>query len=215
MVSKGTVHIVASSSSGRAEIARAVLALGYHAEIYTDHDELYATAPPRGVILAEDDVDHGGICALIKGMGENSFWRPVIATSSAVNVSRVVAAVKSGAFDYLCPAVEPEQLREAIDRAMSDSDAIGAAQREAIEARARLAHLSSREVEVLDLLAAGSSNKEIARVLAISHRTVEIHRANVMMKLGANHSAEAIRCRLVASLSVFRFNPRGDKKASG
>ena len=59
-----------------------------------------------------------------------------------------------------------------------------------------MADLSPREREVLDWLTRGCSNKVIARELTISPRTVEIHRANMMSKLGARHSAEAIRLRL-------------------
>ncbi|WP_232366704.1 response regulator transcription factor [Alteripontixanthobacter muriae] len=69
-----------------------------------------------------------------------------------------------------------------------------------IEARGRLSALSGHEREVLDWLSRGSSNKNIARELDISPRTVEIHRANMMSKLGANHAADAVRLRLEAQL---------------
>jgi FixJ family two-component response regulator len=69
-----------------------------------------------------------------------------------------------------------------------------------IEARDRISTLSTREREVLDWLAEGSSNKAIARELDISPRTVEIHRANMMNKLGVRHAAEAVRLRLEAKL---------------
>jgi FixJ family two-component response regulator len=71
-----------------------------------------------------------------------------------------------------------------------------------IEARDRISTLSTREREVLEWLARGSSNKAIARELAISPRTVEIHRANMMNKLGARHAAEAVRLRLEAGYEV-------------
>ena len=83
----------------------------------------------------------------------------------------------------------------------SEADhAYAAARRRMIEARGRIENLSAREREVLDWLAQGSSNKTIARELDISPRTVEIHRANMMSKLGASHAAEAVRLRIEAGL---------------
>ena len=64
------------------------------------------------------------------------------------------------------------------------------------EARSRIGRLTGREREVLDWLTAGRSNKAIAREMAISPRTVEVHRANMMGKLGARHPADAVRLRL-------------------
>jgi len=71
-----------------------------------------------------------------------------------------------------------------------------------IKARTRIANLSTREREVLHWLAEGSSNKAIARELDISPRTFEIHRANMMAKLGAKHAAEAVRLRLESDMEV-------------
>ncbi|MEM6267027.1 MAG: LuxR C-terminal-related transcriptional regulator, partial [Pseudomonadota bacterium] len=87
-----------------------------------------------------------------------------------------------------------------LDRIAKEAEVFGAARRRMIEARDRIASLSGREREVLDWLAEGSSNKVIARELDISPRTVEIHRANMMNKLGARHAAEAVRLKLEAKL---------------
>lgn len=198
MAAKQTVHVVAEASGTRAELARAAFSLGHHAEIYAGYDELLQTGPSHGIILAEDITNQGGASTLLDGMAVNGFWCPVIAVASDVDVPRIVAAVRAGALDYLAPTLEAESLQCALDRAASFDQSAGTSQREAVQARAKLTELTTRELEVLDFLVAGSSNKEIARALEISPRTVEIHRANMMVKLGAKHPADAIRCWLAA-----------------
>lgn len=203
-MSEKMVHIVALSSVERAEIARACYALGYHAEIYGNYQELLAAQPYRGVALAQDIADRGGIWALIEGMAAHGFWLPVIATAVTAappDPRRVVEAVRSGALDYLPLPLEPERLSAALDVAVAEGQTMGRAQRQTVEARAKLATLTAREHEVLDLLVAGSSNKTIARELEISPRTVEIHRANMMTKLDAHHAADAVRLRLEAAMA--------------
>lgn len=200
MVLDKIVHIVALASVERAEQARACYALGYHAEIYGNYEELVAARPYRGLVLAEDMAERGGIGALLEGMAVQGFWLPVIATAAVADPPRVVEAVRGGALDYLPLPLERDRLLAALGTAVAEGQAMGSAQRQAVQARARLATLTARESEVLDLLVAGSSNKTIARELEISPRTVEIHRANMMAKLDAHHAADAVRLRLEAAL---------------
>ena len=192
------VHIVALASVERAEQARACFGLGYHAEIYGNYEELLAGQAFRGLVLAEDIAERGGIAALMSGMNAHGFWLPVIATAAVVEAHRVVEAVRSGALDYMSLPLDGDRLGAALETATAEGHAMGAAQRQAVSARARLATLTARESEVLELLVAGSSNKMIARELEISPRTVEIHRANMMTKLEAHHAADAVRLRLEA-----------------
>lgn len=194
------VHIVALSSLERAEQARACYALGFHAEIYGNYEELVAARPSRGLALAEDIPERGGIAALVAAMSTHGMWLPIVATSVAADPRRVVEAVRRGALDYLTLPLDAARLQTALDTAVAEGQTRGSAQRQAVNARAKLATLTARETEVLDLLVAGSSNKTIARELEISPRTVEIHRANMMSKLGAHHAADAVRLRLEASL---------------
>lgn len=200
MVLDKIVHIVALASMERAEQARACFALGYHAEIYGNYEELIAARPYRGLVLAEDMAERGGIGALLEGMAVQGFWLPVIATAAVADPPRVVEAVRGGALDYLPLPLERDRLLAALGTAVAEGQAMGSAQRQAVQARTRLATLTARESEVLDLLVAGSSNKTIARELEISPRTVEIHRANMMAKLDAHHAADAVRLRLEAAM---------------
>ncbi|WP_133365780.1 response regulator transcription factor [Qipengyuania sediminis] len=197
-----TIHIVATTSAARAEQARLCFDLGYHAEIYSNAEELLAHPPQRGIALVEDLPERGGVASLIAGMARRGLWLPVIATSETPEACAVVAAVRKGALDYLELPLDPARLARTLAAVEKEAAELSAAQHRAMEARMRLAQLTPREREVLELLASGASNKMIARDLEISPRTVEIHRANMMTKLDARHSADAVRLHLEASFAT-------------
>lgn len=201
------VHIVAMASAERAELARACYALEYHAEIYASYDELIGVAPDRGLVIAQDIESNGGITELVAGMDRQKFWLPVVAAGHHPEPGRVVAAIKAGALDYLPLPLDQVRLRDTLLLAGREAENRLYAHRQAAEARARLARLTHREREVLNLLVAGSSNKIIARDLQISPRTVEIHRAHMMQKLGATHAADAVRMWLEASMGASPVSP--------
>lgn len=194
------VHIVAGTTIERAERARMCYDLGYHAEIYVSVHELLAAAPSDGIVLIEDRPETGTMADLFARMAERGMWCPVVALAATIEPRRVVNAVKAGAMDYISLPLDPSELSASLAQARVDATAQCAVQRRAVEARTRIAALSVRERQVLEALANGSSNKIIARDLGISPRTVEIHRANMMTKLGANHAADAVRLRLEAAM---------------
>lgn len=192
------LHIVDGSVRARAEQARAGFELGCHAEVYSDVNELMARPPDRGVVIARDDPGCGGAGRVVRRLARKGLWLPVIATNEHPRPGRVVEAIKEGALDYVSLPMRPERLAQSLDRIALELMERG--ERRRTEARCRIASLTGREREALDLLSHGMSNKMIARELGISPRTVEIHRANMMAKIGAQHAAEAVRIRLEAQL---------------
>lgn len=118
------------------------------------------------------------------------------------NIDIAVQAMKAGAFDFLEKPYKADALMEAIDKAFDrlEHDSAGSAQVET--ARAKVAVLSPRERDVLTGLIEGRSNKVIAYDLAISPRTVEIYRANLMTKMGVRSLSEALRVAFAAGLIV-------------
>lgn len=199
LVSK-RVHVIARSSAERAEQARICFESGYHAEIYGSYEEFAEISPSQGLVLGEDIGERGGAVALLATIGAAGRWMPVIATGENAHPQHVVAAMRAGAIDYLALPLDPARLTRALDEAAQVASQHASAQNQAIAARAKLDRLTQREREVLELVVMGSSNKMIARDLRISPRTVEIHRAHMMAKLGAQHAAEAIRLLLEANI---------------
>ena len=111
---------------------------------------------------------------------------PIIFLTGHGDIPLSVRAVKAGAVDFLTKPVTAKALLESVHAALLESARL-ASQAEANQtAMECLASLTERERQVMALAVEGLHNKEIARHLGISHRTVEIHKARIMHKTGAN-----------------------------
>jgi FixJ family two-component response regulator len=121
---------------------------------------------------------------------------PVIILTGYAEVSMAVRALKAGAVDFLEKPFSDQVLLDRIHQALAaDRTARArAAQRAAIAARHDT--LSPREREVMDLVCAGHANREIAAILGLSIKTVEVHRARVMEKMAVDSLADLIRASL-------------------
>lgn len=211
MTEWSTIHFVHGDSRVRAQAARVCYELERHAEVYSDFSELIGTRPQSGMIFAEDGADgdqaEAAPARMLDRLGRCGIWLPVIMVAENPERARVIAAIKAGVLDYLPLPLAASSLRNVWGRLESEATTFAEGRRRMIEARQRINHLSQREREVLEKLADGNSNKAIARALEISPRTVEIHRANMMGKLGAHHAAEAVRIRIEARLDELEDAP--------
>jgi two-component system response regulator TtrR len=126
---------------------------------------------------------------------------PIIFVTGHGDVPMAVEAVKSGAFHFLEKPFKDEQLLRLIDGAAREAlPASATAQR--LCAAARLATLTQREREVMDLVVQGRKNKQIADDLRISIKTVEAHRARAMEKMDVSSVAELVRATLTANAPI-------------
>jgi len=189
------LHIVAENSRLRAEVARIGFALGHHAEVYSELGELLDRAPNQGIVIVVDD--------LLTRLAERGLWLPVVMASPDPALEQVVAAIKAGALDFMRLPLEIGTFARQLAGILAEADQATERRRRLIDAQHAIAKLSPRERQVLELLSAGSSNKEIAENLAISPRTVEIHRGNMMTKLNAGHAADAVRLWIDSQIEPF------------
>jgi two-component system response regulator FixJ len=122
------------------------------------------------------------------------------ALSDQQDVEGAVQAMKAGAYDVITKPIDTEHLLRGVREALRQEVHVGTARggRRPIEVRG-FAQLTPREREVLQLITNGQSNKEAGRELGISPRTIEVHRARVMEKLGARNTADLMRIVLTAS----------------
>ena len=198
MTQRINLFIVDPDFRRRAAIAHCLVGSEVHAEPFEDLDELARRWPRDGLILIYDE----GLLVrrTIELMTEVGDWLPVVAYSESPGTTRVVQAILTGAIDYLdWPFGQPE-VRAAVAVAEESRNTQGSARLREAMARSRIQKLTRREREVLAGVADGLSNRLIGERLAISPRTVEIHRANMLNKMGANHTSEAIRIAIEASL---------------
>jgi FixJ family two-component response regulator len=130
---------------------------------------------------------------------------PVIVLTGHGDIAMAVRAMKAGAADFIEKPYNDQVLIDAVHRALAEARAPqGAASPGADRAgiEARMATLSPREREVMQLVVEGRPNKVIATRLGLSTRTVEVHRAKVMEKMAARSLAELVRMALAAGLSA-------------
>jgi RNA polymerase sigma factor (sigma-70 family) len=122
---------------------------------------------------------------------------PIIFVTGHGDVPMAVEAVKNGAFHFLEKPFKDEQLLRLIDSAARQA-VPASEQAQRLCAAARLATLTQREREVMDLVVQGRKNKQIADDLRISIKTVEAHRARAMEKMDVSSVAELVRATLAA-----------------
>lgn len=121
---------------------------------------------------------------------------PVIFITGHGDIPMAVEAMQAGAFDFLQKPFRDQDLIDRIQRALERDRANRAALGQRGRLRERLESLTPREREVLSLVVAGKPNKIMAADLNVSQRTVEIHRARVMEKMGASSLAQLVRMML-------------------
>ena len=200
MPTRSHIHVIDPDFRRRARISHELMRRDFHAEIYEDLDEFGSRIPDEGTVLAIDDparCDARGLMELLEGTGRRL---PVAMYSDEPSPEKIVNAMLEGALDYLQFPFEPKLLDTAVARLSSEGERRAEQDRRRAHAKAAVEELSARELEVLASMVQGNSNKEIAQELGISPRTVEIHRGNMMRKLRARSTSDAIRLAVYAGL---------------
>jgi two-component system response regulator FixJ len=166
--------------------------------------EIFGHLMPGCILLDMDAED--GLDVLAALVRRETGW-PILAMSAAPRVEVAVQAMKLGALDFLEKPIDPARLGAALLPAWNALEASleqGEARRVAQD---RLARLTARELDISLALFGGRSNKTVAHELGISVRTVEMHRAHIMAKLGVKSIAEAAVMATHAGLAIAQRRP--------
>lgn len=155
---------------------------------------------PLGCLIVDIRMPEMDGLELQQRLNERALGFPMIVVTGHGDVPLAVRAMKAGALDFIEKPFATQAILDSVDAALTRISAGEERDPAAEAAAAKLELLSSREREVLEGLLAGLPNKSIAYDLAISPRTVEIHRARLMDKMGARSLSELIRTALAAGL---------------
>jgi len=202
MAADAIVHVIDDDEAVRQSIEFLLRTSGVTARTYDSASAFLdvLSTIESGCIIT--DVRMPGISGieLLRRLGEMQIRIPVIVITGHGDVPLAVEAMKNGAIDFLEKPFEDELLLGSVRSALNRSQENAARDAERSEVEARLATLTNRERDVLEGLVAGKPNKIIAFDLAISPRTVEIYRANVMTKMEAASLSELVRMTLVVGV---------------
>jgi len=196
----GTVFVVDDDSSTRELLAWLMKRHGMRAEVYPDAKSFLAGYKPGSPGCLVVDLNMPGMSGLDLQhyMKEHGVALPVIFLSGRADVAKAVRAVREGAIDFLEKPFDYKRVVALIEDCLErDAQSRAALERRRTQG-ARLAQLTQREREVVELVVAGRMNREIAERLEISIKTVEAHRAKIMEKLEVHSVAELVQAMLGA-----------------
>lgn len=204
MDAKGRVYIIDDDDAVRDSLTVQLDAAGYEVESFASAVgflEIAVSASPGCIISDVQMPDMDGM-ELQRRLSEMNLDFPVVIMTGHGDVALAVRAMKAGAVDFIEKPFEERAMLESIELAQSRFAAQRATAAAEAVAREKLELLTPREREVFEAMVRGKQNKMIAFDLDISPRTVEVHRARVLEKLGARSLSEVVRLALAAGVPI-------------
>ena len=195
---RGTVYVVDDDEAVRDSVQWLLEGQDFRVRSFESSEVFLARYDPREVACLIVDIRMDGMSGLElqDRLIERNSPLPMAFITGHGDVPLAVDTMKKGALDFIQKPFKEEQLVPLVERMLEQARASFAEQEQAASRDALLAKLTGRESQVLERIAAGRLNKQIADDLGISIKTVEAHRANIMEKLGANTVADLLKIAL-------------------
>ena len=191
----GFVHIVDDDASFRTAIERRLKRAGYDVAVYASAQPLLDRLPSEGVpscILLDVRIPELSGPELQDRLSELGSTVPIIFLTGHPDVPTTVRTIKAGADDFLTKPVSSDKLLQAVGRAIAHHEVTRDLKSKLDVVRAHIGALTSRERQVFELVIRGKQNKQIARVLGATERTIKAHRHRVMEKMQVQTLAELV-----------------------
>lgn len=195
MLAKPSIAVVDDDPCVLRDLEHLFAGHGFDVRSYSEGESLLAEIGERSpdCVLAELLMPGLGGLALQRSLTDLEITVPIVFLTGFDDVKASVSAMRGGAVDCLMKPVDPNDLFDAVDRAVSRSRALRQLTNELAHLRRRIASLSQREREVFVLVVAGKLNKQISATLGIAEKTVKVHRSRVMRKMAVRSVATLAR----------------------
>jgi FixJ family two-component response regulator len=195
MAQQGRIDVVDDDAEYAQSIARVLRLQGHESQVFPSAEAFLARPAPEETACLVLDLQMPGLggAGLQEALAQTDPLLPIVFVSGTSDVQSGVRAMRGGAVDFLTKPFEAKQLAEAVGRALAQGALERTVQQERAAARARLARLTPSELEVVEHVARGLLNKQIAGELGKSEHTIKLHRGNAVEKLGVGSVAELVR----------------------
>jgi two-component system response regulator FixJ len=200
MSSEPIVHVIDDDDAVRESVSFVLDSAGLRARAYGSAEAFLAGLGEvsHGCVVTDVRMPAMNGIELIRELQSRGSTLPVIVMTGHADVQMAIEAMRAGVIDFLEKPFDDEVLLGAVTSAMNRGQTLEKDEAERQRFHALLETLSPRETEVLRGVVAGHSNKVIGRDLDISHRTVEVYRANVMSKTNAATLSDLVRIAILA-----------------
>lgn len=203
MANDGIVYVIDDDESARHSLEFLLDVAGIRVRSFASADAFLQAAPPLAGACVVTDVRMPGMSGieLAEELKRRGAVAPVIVITGHADVPLAIQAMKAGVADFIEKPFDDAVMLGAIDKAFAQHAGEEAAAAERQTVLERMAALSRRERDVMEGLVAGKAYKAIGFDLDISPRTVEVYRANLMMKMQAKTLSDLVRMATIVSMS--------------
>lgn len=189
------VFIIDDDAAIRDSLSLMLEVEGFSVVTFENANAFLAEAQPKDISCAIVDIQMPGMdgLQLQQAMIARGCSLPIIFLTGHGDIPKSVRAIKAGALDFLTKPITQKKLLAAIYDALQVAGLRHTQLKRCQEMEGRVKTLTNRECQIMSLILAGHSSKDSARLLGISHRTVEIHRSRLMEKMGVSNVLDLAR----------------------